>query len=42
MVMDNRNEIRDLLTTRRAKITPDQEGLPAYEAKRRELSCAQR
>ncbi|MFT4295156.1 MAG: helix-turn-helix transcriptional regulator [Micropruina sp.] len=27
--MDNRAEVRDFLTTRRAKITPDQVGLPA-------------
>ncbi len=28
--MDSRNEIRDFLTTRRAKITPEQAGLPTY------------
>ena len=34
-VMDNRNEIRDFLTSRRARITPEQAGLPAYGANRR-------
>ena len=34
-VMDNRNEIRDFLTSRRARITPDQAGLPAYGGHRR-------
>jgi hypothetical protein len=33
--MDTRNEIRDFLTTRRAKITPEQTGLPAYGGNRR-------
>ena len=33
--MDNRTEIRDFLTTRRAKITPEQAGLPAYGHNRR-------
>ena len=33
--MDNRDEIRDFLTTRRARITPQQAGLPAYGANRR-------
>jgi transcriptional regulator with XRE-family HTH domain len=33
--MDNGNEIRDFLTTRRARITPDQAGLPAYGGNRR-------
>jgi hypothetical protein len=33
--MDTRNEIRDFLTSRRAKITPEQAGLPAYGASRR-------
>ena len=28
--MDTRNEIREFLTTRRARITPDQAGLPTY------------
>ena len=35
--MDNRNEIRDFLTSRRAKITPEQAGLPAYGGRRRVL-----
>ena len=34
-VMDNRNEIREFLTTRRARITPEQAGLPAYGGHRR-------
>jgi transcriptional regulator with XRE-family HTH domain len=33
--VDNRNEIRDFLTSRRGKITPEQAGLPAYGGKRR-------
>jgi hypothetical protein len=33
--MDNRNEIRDFLISRRARITPDQAGLPAYGGNRR-------
>jgi transcriptional regulator with XRE-family HTH domain len=33
--VDNRNEIRDFLTSRRAKITPKQAGLPAYGGRRR-------
>jgi transcriptional regulator with XRE-family HTH domain len=35
VVVDNRNEIRDFLTSRRARITPDQAGLPAYGGNRR-------
>ena len=33
--VDNRSEIRDFLTTRRAKLTPDQVGLPAGGGRRR-------
>jgi transcriptional regulator with XRE-family HTH domain len=33
--VDSRNEIRDFLTTRRAKITPEQAGLPFYGGNRR-------
>jgi transcriptional regulator with XRE-family HTH domain len=33
--MDHRSEIRDFLTTRRARITPEQAGLPAYGTSRR-------
>jgi transcriptional regulator with XRE-family HTH domain len=33
--MDNRSEIRDFLTSRRARITPEQAGLPAYGSTRR-------
>lgn len=33
--MDNRTETRDFLSTRRAKITPEQAGLPAYGGNRR-------
>jgi hypothetical protein len=29
VVVDNRNEIREFLTSRRARITPQQAGLPA-------------
>jgi transcriptional regulator with XRE-family HTH domain len=35
VVVDNRNEIRQFLATRRARITPEQAGLPAYGANRR-------
>jgi transcriptional regulator with XRE-family HTH domain len=33
--MDNRREIREFLTSRRARISPEQAGLPAYGANRR-------
>jgi steroid delta-isomerase-like uncharacterized protein len=33
--VDNRDEIRDFLTSRRARITPQQAGLPAYSGRRR-------
>jgi hypothetical protein len=33
--MDNRDEIRDFLTSRRARITPQQAGLPDYGGSRR-------
>jgi transcriptional regulator with XRE-family HTH domain len=32
--MDTRREIREFLTSRRARITPDQVGLPSYGARR--------
>ena len=35
VVVDNRNEIRQFLTSRRAGITPEQAGLPVYGANRR-------
>lgn len=35
VVVDNRNEVRDFLTSRRAKLTPDQAGLPAGAGNRR-------
>jgi transcriptional regulator with XRE-family HTH domain len=35
VAVDNRNEIRQFLTSRRARITPQQAGLPAYGANRR-------
>jgi len=34
-VVDNRSEVREFLATRRAKITPQQAGLPLYGTKRR-------
>src|ERR1700712_5395693 len=34
--MDNRVEVREFLASRRARITPDQAGLPAYGVNRRE------
>src|ERR1700754_4673136 len=33
--MDNGNEMRDFLVSRRARITPERAGLPAYGGKRR-------
>src|ERR1700749_3012720 len=33
--MDNGNEIRDFLVSRRARINPEQAGLPAYGGNRR-------
>ncbi|MFI8593073.1 helix-turn-helix transcriptional regulator [Microbacterium sp. NPDC078428] len=33
--MDNRSEVREFLTTRRARLTPDQAGLPAFGGHRR-------
>ena len=35
VVVDNRNEIREFLTSRRARITPEQAGLPIYGGNRR-------
>jgi transcriptional regulator with XRE-family HTH domain len=35
VVVDNRNEIREFLASRRARITPQQAGLPAYGGNRR-------
>ena len=35
MVVDNRNEIRQFLTSRRARITPEHAGLPIYGGNRR-------
>jgi hypothetical protein len=35
VVVDNRNEIRELLVSRRARITPQRAGLPSYGGKRR-------
>ena len=33
--MDTRNEVREFLSSRRDRITPDQAGLPAYGGNRR-------
>jgi hypothetical protein len=33
--VDSRAEIRDFLTSQRAKITPERPGLPAYRGNRR-------
>jgi hypothetical protein len=33
--MDNRAQIREFLTSRRARIAPEQAGLPAYGGNRR-------
>jgi hypothetical protein len=35
VVVDNRNEIRQFLTSRPVRITPEQAGLPAYGGNRR-------
>ena len=35
MDVDNRNEIHQFLTSRRARITPEQAGLPTYGSNRR-------
>lgn len=35
VVVDNRDDIRDFLASRRARITPQQAGLPAYGGNRR-------
>jgi len=35
VVVDNRNEVRDFLVSRRARITPERAGLPAYGGNRR-------
>jgi transcriptional regulator with XRE-family HTH domain len=35
MVVDNRSEVRDFLASRRARITPEQAGLPAFGPNRR-------
>jgi transcriptional regulator with XRE-family HTH domain len=40
--VDNRNEIRDFLASRRAKITPEQAGLPAYGGRSRRVSGLRR
>lgn len=32
--MDTRSEIRDFLTSRRARVTPDEVGLPTYGTRR--------
>jgi transcriptional regulator with XRE-family HTH domain len=34
VVVDNRNEVRDFLVSRRARITPERAGLPAYGGNR--------
>src|SRR3954463_2946817 len=34
-VVDNRTEVREFLSTRRAKLTPDKAGLPMYGTRRR-------
>ena len=33
--MDNKNEIREFLASRRARLSPEQAGLPAYGGNRR-------
>src|SRR2546427_5850236 len=35
VAVDNRNEVRDFLLSRRARITPERAGLPAFGGKRR-------
>jgi transcriptional regulator with XRE-family HTH domain len=41
-VVDNRNDIRDFLVSRRAKVTPGQAGLPAYGHGRRRVAGLRR
>ncbi len=38
--MDTRNDIREFLTTRRARLTPEQVGLPDFGGRRRCPGCA--
>lgn len=33
--MDNQDEVRDFLTTRRQRLTPDRAGIPFYGGRRR-------
>ena len=33
--MDNRDEVRDFLTTRRERLTPEQAGVPLFGGRRR-------
>jgi hypothetical protein len=33
--MDNRNQVREFLTSRRAKVTPEQAGVPPFGGQRR-------
>ena len=40
--MDTRNDLREFLTTRRARLTPGQAGLPDYGGRRRVPGCAAR
>ncbi|MGA8114028.1 MAG: helix-turn-helix transcriptional regulator, partial [Actinocatenispora sp.] len=40
--MDNRSEIRDFLTTRRARITPEQAGLPNFGGGHRRVAGLRR
>ena len=35
VVVDNRNDIREFLASRRARITPEQAGLPTFSSNRR-------
>jgi hypothetical protein len=38
--MGNRDEVRDFLTTRRERLTPEQAGIPFFGGKRRVKGCA--
>jgi transcriptional regulator with XRE-family HTH domain len=42
VVVDNRNEIRQFLTSRRARITPEQAGLPTYGGSNRRVAGLRR
>jgi hypothetical protein len=42
LVVENRNDIRDFLASRRARITPEEAGLPSYGSNRRVPGCGEK